>query len=72
MRWRQDERLKFKKQEEDIEEKNFQEGSPDQEHCCGGQAGGCQLYFIAGQLCRLADQILHTENNYESVKYFFP
>ena len=29
------------------EEKNFQEGSPDQEHGCGGQAGGCQLYFMA-------------------------
>ena len=54
------------------EEKNFREDSPDQEHCCGGQAGGCQLYFMAGQLCRLADQILHTENNCESVKYFFP
>ena len=26
---------------------------------------------MAGQLCCLADQILHTENNYESVKYFF-
>ena len=26
---------------------------------------------MAGQLCHLADQILHTENNYESVKYFF-
>ena len=53
------------------EEKNFREGSPVQEHCCGGQAGGCQLYFMAGQLCRLADQILHTENNCESVKFFF-
>ena len=26
---------------------------------------------MAGQLCHLADQILHTENNYESVKYVF-
>ena len=53
-------RLEFKKQGEDIEEKkkkNFREGSLDQEHCCGGQAGGCQLYFMAGQLhvCCLAD-----------------
>ena len=60
-------RLEFKKQEE---EKNFQEGNPDQEHCCGGQAGGYQLYFMAGQLCCLADQIFHTENNYESANIF--
>lgn len=52
--------MAFKKQEEDIEEKTYEEGSPDKEHYCTGQAGGCQLHLhvMAGQLCRLADQIL--------------
>lgn len=60
LQWRQEARLEFKKQEEDIEEKTYEEGSPDKEHYCTGQAGGCQLHLhvMAGQLCRLADQIL--------------
>ena len=60
LRWRQEAEMEFKKARRRYrrkEEKTYEEGSPDKDHYCGGQTGGCQvhLHVMAGQLCRLAD-----------------